>query len=312
MKYSLEDPLRGLFSSILVISVVAVVLSLILAYRFSTSISRPIRQTVHLASEYGQGNLDASIDLQREDEIGELVESLNKLSQELKSLIDEKIANENLVMMGEFASYIIHDLKNPLSGIHLLSDGLHRKIPAESPLKKYATEILLASQKLHDFVERTLDISRWNRVVLQPLEITEVIEKALQEIDGKEIPIKKELDPEMPQVNADYQMLLMVMRNLITNATEAIDGNGHIWIRTRWRNKQVHIEIKDDGCGISGENIKTIFRPFFSMKRQGHGLGLAMVRKAIMLHKGKIDVESREGEGSKFTIILPGDLKSTN
>ena len=311
MKYSLEDPLQGLFNSIMVISVVAVILSLILAYRFSTSISRPIRQAVHLASEYGQGNLDASIDMEREDEIGELVESLNKLSHELKSLIDEKIANENLVMMGEFASYIIHDLKNPLSGIHLLSDGLHRKISPDSPLKKYVTEILLASQKLHDFVERTLDISRWNRVVLQPLDIGEVIEKALQEIDGKEIPIKKELDPEIPRVNADFQMLLMVIKNLITNATEAVDGNGHIWIKTSWINKQVLIEIKDDGCGISSENIETIFRPFFSMKRQGHGLGLAMVRKAIMLHKGKLNVESKEGEGATFTILLPGDLKST-
>jgi len=250
--------------------------------------------------------------MEREDEIGELVESLNKLSQELKSLIDEKIANENLVMMGEFASYIIHDLKNPLSGIHLLSDGLHRKIPQDSPLKKYATEILLASQKLHDFVERTLDISRWNRVVLQPLDIGDVIEKAIQEIDGKEIPIKKELDPQIPQVNADFQMLLMVIKNLITNATEAINGNGHIWIKTSWADKQVLIEVKDDGCGISGENIKTIFRPFFSMKRQGHGLGLAMVRKAIMLHKGRINVESKEGEGSTFTIILPGDLKSNS
>jgi signal transduction histidine kinase len=311
MKYSLEDPLQGLFNSIAVISFVAVVLSLILAYRFSSSISRPIRQTVNLASEYGQGNLDASIDLEREDEIGELIESLNILSQELKSLIDEKIANENLVMMGEFASYIIHDLKNPLSGIHLLSDGLHRKIPADSPLKKYATEILLAAQKLHDFVERTLDISRWNRVVLQPLDISKVIEKALQELDGKEIPIKKELDREIPEINADFQMLLMVIKNLLNNAAEAVNGSGHIWIKTSWNNKQVRIEIRDDGCGISSENIKTIFRPFFSMKRQGHGLGLAMVRKAIMLHKGKIDVQSKEGEGSTFTIILPGDLKGT-
>ncbi len=132
-----------------------------------------------------------------------------------------------------------------------------------------------------------------------------------QEINGEEIAVKKELDPEIPQVNADFEMLLMVVKNLITHATEAVDGNGHIWMKTSWINKQVLIEIKDDGCGISSENIETIFRPFFSMKRQGHGLGLAMVRKAIMLHKGKLNVESKEGEGATFTILLPGDLKST-
>jgi signal transduction histidine kinase len=179
-------------------------------------------------------------------------------------------------------------------------------------LKKYATEILLASQKLHDFVERTLDISRWNRVVLQPLNIGDVIEKALQEIDGKEIPIKKELDPKIPQINADFQMLHMVIKNLITNATDAVNGKGHIWVKSSWVDSKVLIEIKDDGCGISNENIKTIFRPFFSMKRQGHGLGLAMVRKAVILHKGKIYVESKQGEGSTFSIVLPGDLKMTH
>ncbi|UCF64759.1 MAG: HAMP domain-containing protein [bacterium] len=311
MKYSLDDPLRGLIQSVLVISVVAVLLSLLLAYRFSTSISRPMKQAVELASEYGKGNLNVSIDMVRRDEIGELVESLNKLSKQLKSLIDEKIANENLVMMGEFASYIIHDLKNPLSGIHLLSDGLHRKIEPNSPLKKYATEILLASQKLHDFVERTLDISRWNRVNLIQLDIREVIEKAIQELDGKEIPILQELESDIPKINADYQMMLMVIKNLITNATEAIDGKGHIWVRMKWMDGQILIEIKDDGCGIPDEKIETIFRPFFSMKRQGHGLGLAMVRKAVMLHQGKISVQSKVGEGSIFTILLPGDLKST-
>ncbi len=135
LKYSLEDPFRGLIRSIIIIGITAIILSTVLAFRFSRSISRPIQETVQLAAEYGRGNLEASIPLNRQDEIGELVHSLNKLSSDIKTLIEEKIANENLVMMGEFASYIIHDLKNPLSGIHLLADGLYRKIPDESPQK---------------------------------------------------------------------------------------------------------------------------------------------------------------------------------
>ncbi|MEJ2538142.1 MAG: HAMP domain-containing protein, partial [Calditrichia bacterium] len=168
---SLEDPFEGLIITILVIGLVAITLSMGLAYRFSRSISRPIRKAVQLAHEYGKGNLDATIEMERDDEIGELVQSLNKLSNELKTLIDEKIANENLVMMGEFAGYIIHDLKNPLSGIHLLAEGMHRKIEDESPVKKYSTEILLAAQKLHDFVERTLDVARWSKLNLQPVNL---------------------------------------------------------------------------------------------------------------------------------------------
>ncbi len=277
MRYSLEDPLAGLIQSILAIGLVAIGLSLVLAYRFSRYISRPIRETVHLAAEYGKGNLDASLQMDRQDELGELVESLNKLSRELKTLIDEKIANENLLMMGEFASYIIHDLKNPLSGIHLLSDGLHRKIPEENPLKKYATEILLASQKLHDFVERTLDISRWNRLNLQKVDLQELIDEVLREIERGNIAIETEVDPAVPPVNADFQLLHRALKNLLNNALEAIDGTGKIWVRVGWKENQLSISVQDTGCGIPRKNLSTIFRPFFSMKKQGHGLGLAMV-----------------------------------
>jgi len=307
MKYSVNDPFAGLIKSILVIGIMAIILSLLLAWYFSRSISKPIRQAVQLASEYGRGNLDASLELDREDEIGELVASLNKLSSELKTLIDEKVANENLVMMGEFASYIIHDLKNPLSGIHLLSDGLHRKIPPDSPLKKYSTEILLATQKLHDFVERTLDIARWSRVNLQTLDLAELVREAVRSVDQGQIPITLEIDDRIEVIQADYQMLLMAVKNLLTNAVEAVNGNGTVAVRIQRQDRQVIIEIQDTGCGISPRDLKTIFRPFFSMKKQGHGLGLAMVRKAIMLHQGKITVESKEGTGSTFRIALPAE-----
>jgi len=308
MSYSLEDPFTGLIRSILVIGVVTVALSLVLAYRFSRSISRPIRETVQLAAEYGRGNLEASIQMDRQDEIGELVNSLNKLSTELKTLIEEKIANENLVMMGEFASYIIHDLKNPLSGIHLLADGLYRKIPDESPHKKYSTEILLAAQKLHDFVERTLDLSRWNKPNLKPLQVNEVVRQVINEIAMTLISVNLSLDQQMPVIRADVQLLLMAVRNLFINAVESISGPGEITVTTRWENQQVMIEISDSGSGIPADRLKTIFRPFFSMKKQGHGLGLAMVRKVMILHQGKVQVKSTVGIGSIFTLSFPGDL----
>ncbi len=310
MKYSIEDPLQGLVRYILLIGCMAVVFSLILAHRFSRSISKPIREAVYLAAEYGKGNLDVGLTMQRNDEIGELVESLNKLSHELMSLIEEKIANENLIMMGEFASYIIHDLKNPLSGIFLLSDGLHRKIPDENPLKKYAIEIRLASQKLHDFVERTLDVAKWNKVNLKPVDISELIRDAITDLDTGGQLIKTTFDPEMPQISVDYQLLLMAVKNLLTNAMEASGDQEEIQVKTIWRDSKAIVEICDSGCGIPEHRLKTIFRPFFSMKKQGHGLGLAMVRKAVILHQGRVEVQSKEGVGSTFTISIPGDFKN--
>ena len=101
----------GLFV-ILVIGIIAILISLVLSYYFARSISNPIKQVVELANAYGKGDLEATIPIEREDEIGHLIHSLNKLSQDLKHMIEEKISNESLVMIGEFAAYIIHDLKN--------------------------------------------------------------------------------------------------------------------------------------------------------------------------------------------------------
>jgi signal transduction histidine kinase len=113
----------------------------------------------------------------------------------------------------------------------------------------------------------------------------------------------------MPRINADYQLLLMAIKNLLTNAIEACNNGGEILINTDWCDNQAIIRVCDSGCGIPNDRLKTIFRPFFSLKKEGHGLGLAMVRKAVILHQGKVEVQSQEGVGSTFTIYLPGDLK---
>jgi signal transduction histidine kinase len=306
IKFSVEDTYRGLLKTILSIGLGAVIISLFLSYQFSRSISKPIHEVVDLAAEYGRGNLEAKIKLNinRQDEIGKLVNSLNKLSQELKTLIDEKIANESIIMIGEFASFIIHDLKNPLSGIHLLADGLHRKISEDNPFKKYTTEILLATQKMEDFIARTLDIARWTDIEKKPVKINELIENATHEVNFVSIPIIKKYDPNIPEIQGDYKILFMAIKNLLVNAAESILENGKITVETEWNGKAI-IKISDTGMGIPKNRLATIFRPFFSMKSRGHGLGLAMVKKAVILHQGKIDVESEKGVGSTFILTLP-------
>jgi signal transduction histidine kinase len=304
IRFSVEDTYAGLLRSILGIGFVAVLISLFIAYQMSAQISKPIQDAVKLADEYGKGNLEASLDINRDDEIGHLVESLNKLSNNLKALIDEKIANENLIMIGEFGSYIIHDLKNPLSGIHLLADGLHRKLPDDSPLKKYAYEILLASQKLEEFTKRTLDISRPSQLNMKPVNINQLLENTINEVHFMSISVIRKFDENIPDLKIDPQLMEMAVKNLFTNAIESISENGTITVQTKLNDK-AEIKITDTGSGIPEDRIQNIFRPFFSMKNTGHGLGLAMVKKVITAHQGTISVQSEEGKGSSFTIYLP-------
>ena len=304
IKYSIENPYAGLLETILGIGALAIIISLIISYQLASSIAKPIEEVVDLADEYGRGNLDASLNIKRTDEIGHLVETLNTLSNKLKSLIEEKIANENLIMIGQFGAFIIHDLKNPLSGIHLLSDGLYRKMPDDDPMKKYAYEILLASQKLEDFTKRTLDISRPSKLNIEKIKLHELIDESMMAINFNSIKLEKKYDSQIPEFNGDRQFLNMVFNNLITNATEAIEGQGVITIETH-HNENIIIKISDTGSGIPAERLGSIFRPFFSMKNTGHGLGLAMVKKGIIAHQGTIEVASEVGEGTTFTIKLP-------
>jgi signal transduction histidine kinase len=305
IKYSVEDTYAGLLDMIVLIGLIAILISLILSYYFARSISNPIKKVVALANAYGKGDLETTIPIEREDEIGHLISSLNKLSRDLKEMIEEKISNESLIMIGEFAAYIIHDLKNPLSGIHLLADGMHRRIEEKDPLKKYSTEILLATQKLEDFIGKTLDIARWTQIERRPLQINDLIEQEVKAIQFKSIPVRTNFDPGNPEIQADSQMLSMAVRNLLSNAMEAIPDEGTIRVETQRINQETIIRISDTGTGIDPDRLGKIFRPFFSMKTQGHGLGLAMVKKAVILHQGKIEVESEKGVGSQFTITLP-------
>jgi signal transduction histidine kinase len=220
-------------------------------------------------------------------------------------MIEEKISNESLIMIGEFAAYIIHDLKNPLSGIHLLADGLHRRMEEGNPLKKYSMEILLATQKLEDFIGKTLDIARWTKITRKPLHLHDLIEEEVKALQYKSIPIRRNYDPVISQIEGDYQLLSMAIRNLLANASEAIASEGVISVETKREGQETLIRISDTGMGMDQERINKIFRPFFTMKDKGHGLGLAMVKKAVILHQGQIEVQSEKGVGSQFTIRLP-------
>jgi signal transduction histidine kinase len=152
-----------------------------------------------------------------------------------------------------------------------------------------------------------LDVARWSKLNLRPVNLPELIDSVVKDVKFSSIEISTINDPGMPEFQGDYQLLEMALKNLVTNAAEAIIERGKIKIETEW-NGEVVIKISDTGTGIPEDRIKSIFRPFFSMKKQGHGLGLAMVRKAVVLHHGRIEVESKVGTGSTFIVTLPGNL----
>jgi two-component system NtrC family sensor kinase len=305
IQYLAENLFAGLFSTIAVIGFLAIILSVILSYYLARRVVKPITAVSSLARAYGQGKFDQAITGYGEDEIGQMIQSLNQLSAQLVDLINERSAHEGLIMIGEFASYIIHDLKNPLTGIHLLADGLNRRLAEDSPLRKYSEEILSASQKVEIFVRRTLDMAKATELNREDIDVNTMVNKAIDEVSNHDSLIKnRNFDPDIPIFKGDYRLLFMAVKNLIVNAMEATREQGEVSVRTEWSGK-IYIIVSDSGCGIPKEKLQAIFRPFFSMKNQGHGLGLAMVKRAVNLHGGEIQVDSQPRVGSIFKIILP-------
>lgn len=306
IRYKVENIFQGLFTAIGGIGLVAMLFSVVLAYYLAEHVTRPIMQASDLARAYGRGQFDMKIPDVREDEIGQMVTTMNQLSGKLKKLIDERSAHEGLVMIGEFASYIIHDLKNPLNGIHLLADGLHRRLPEDSPLRKYSTEILLAAKQVEDFIRRTLDMARTTELSHEKVDINDLVQNAVKEVSIDSAVKTTIMDEQLPAMKGDYRLLHMAVKNLLLNALEATREKGEVSVTTCW-DDQIRIIVRDSGDGIPKEKLHAIFRPFFSMKSQGHGLGLAMAKRAITLHAGDIAVQSEPNTGSVFTISLPAE-----
>jgi signal transduction histidine kinase len=308
IKFSVENTFSGLQESIIYIGLLALLFGLLLTFIMTKTYTHPIHKAIHLAEEYRQGNLDASIDLDRSDEVGRLIASLNSLSNDLKKVIEEKISIENLALIGEFSSFIMHDLKNPIAGILLLAEGIDENIPEEDKLKEYTKEIVISSKKIEGFLQSVLDLSRPQGLFLDKAQINSMVSNIIADFNRDFITLKAEFDQKIPEINVDKNLVERAVTNIIQNAVEAIDIDGIIIIKTFTSNNLVCISIEDNGIGIPKEKADNIFRPFYSEKDTGHGLGLAMVKRAVNLHQGNIVVESEAGSYTRFTISIPMNL----
>ena len=174
------------------------------------------------------------------------------------------------------------------------------------------TEVARINRHITDF----LKYSRPSKLELQDLDIKAEAEDALRLVEVRAdecgIETKIEQDPALRPVLADREALRSVFTNLVINALESIDGGGggKVSIRlSNTRENSVKVEVTDTGRGISPEDISKVFEPYFSTKETGTGLGLAIVKKAVDDHGGTINVASKQGSGTTFTIILPAREK---
>lgn len=259
-----------------------------------------------------------------------VVEAFNDIS-ELKKL-QEKISHiQTLAALGEMAASVAHEIRNPLGGVQGHAELLARRIPEGDSLRKLLNPILEGVKRLNNIVSDLLTFTRPQRLNPQWVSLRETLEDALQLFRtnqrGQDVEFEIEINHSRhdPQVSIDVQMFEQIIINLLQNAVDAIEEDGRIEITTRVNVPEsmsdildpeekdelmrlfstVEIEIKDNGKGISSEKMPKLFHPFFTTKPNGNGLGLAISKKIVQMHKGDILVSSREDIGTTFTINLP-------
>jgi two-component system NtrC family sensor kinase len=235
--------------------------------------------------------------------------------QTLRATQEGLIQAEKLTSLGQLAASVAHEINNPLAGVLVYTQLLAKKINSDRFSKESATEYLSKMEteltRSSRLIRNLLDFSRQSPPRFWDVDVNEVINRSFElashSAQLQHVKVLKELDPTLLRISADFDQLQQVCTNLIMNAIQAMTGGGTLTIRTSSDNAQVKIEVQDTGVGISPENMRKLFTPFFTTKREvkGVGLGLAVSYGIFQRHKGRIEVKSTEGEGTTFTVYLP-------
>lgn len=249
------------------------------------------------------------------DEIGELVEVFNQMIKKLKESINEleesnreRSRLEKLSALGEMSMTMAHEIKNPLNSIRGAASYLRNNFEGEV-LKEFLSVIEDESRRLNEIVTSILRYSRPTPLNLQLSDINKVVKETVelvrQEATDNNVEVIMHLDEKISFLKLDPQQIKQAFLNMLVNSLDATKAGDTIKISTEAFDSRVRVMIKDTGAGISEEAVTEIFKPFFTTKTRGSGLGLACVERIVKDHKGDVFVKSRMGEGTEFIITLP-------
>jgi signal transduction histidine kinase len=313
--------------SIILAIVIVAFLSFVLGFLFLKFVNIPIKKLTETMRKAEEGDLTVRVTVKSRDEIGSLAENLNimieKLNlakQEAEQYHQELIQRaDRMATIGELASGIAHEIRNPLAGIQGAIQILAEGFPREDPRTQVTDEIQKQIYKLERLVRDLLNYAKPVPANYMPTDINGLVDKVLSffvtqrgmPVDYK---IEKKLFSSLPRTMIDPSSMEQAFLNIILNAQKAMPRGGTFTVSTvalpqsKDDGKEVHevqIIFEDTGVGIPGENLSKIFNPFFSTRSDGTGLGLAIAKNIVEQHGGKIGVESQVNVGTKFIITLP-------
>ena len=350
--YPLDDIDKSLRTSALTIAVLSVAFVLLASFMLSVFVHRlvyvPLRDLEGGARRLASGNLDEPIPVRGADEFGRLAGSFNTMTaalrdsrQELREAartLEQKVEErtralraaqaeaargEKLASVGLLAAGIAHELNNPLTGVLTFSSLMRKKVPDGSEDAEDLDLIVSETKRCAAIIRRLLDFAREKTPEKKYADLNRLVEDTVRIVERpahlRDIEISLELDPGLPQVWVDADLIRQVVMNIVVNAQHAIEQKGSITVRTHRLAapkspkpgmpavEMAGIAVIDTGCGIEPKDLQRIFDPFFTTKGvgKGTGLGLSVSHGIVEAHGGTIEVESTPGEGSTFHVYLP-------
>ena len=293
---------RLLLVSALLLGSVAILSSIFLARR----LTRPISRLARAADSISQGNLNERLEITGSDELATLSHSFNRMAQTLEkqNALRKKI-NANFA----------HEMRTPLA---IMQGQLEGMLDGLIPKERHVLESLLEENlrlarivaNVEELVQAEASVLSLKRIRLSLKTLLESIAQRFSETGGKKNISFLVACGEEVRVNADPERLTQILINLVTNAVKAIDSSGTIRLSGAAERDGCRVEVTDTGRGIAEADLALIFERFYRKGSDGLGLGLPIVRELVDAHGGTIEVASRPGEGSTFTVWLPEQEKS--
>lgn len=296
----------------LIVFAAGMALSIFLAFRYT----QPIHNVVAAAKNVAAGNLEQNLPENRSDEIGDLTKSFNFMVQRLREnrRLEERLREaEHLSAIGQLSSSIAHEIRNPLNYISLCIDHIKEKYRPGNPEQSEAFANLISGMKqeihrLDKLVNDFLDYGRPLKLNLQNAKMADVLAEIMEIMKVKAGSDKINIIENyefLPELMMDRELIKTCFINVIANALQAMPDGGILALRTRQLDGRFVLQVSDTGLGISRENLARVFEPFFTTKNNGLGLGLAITKRVMEEHGGKIDFVSEEGRGSEVTLSIP-------
>jgi len=306
-------------SAALLVGGVGVFLGLLLSAWAASRMTRPLEQVAAATRELAFGNMSTRVEVHSSDEIGDLAEAFNRMTEDLQDQKQRLIQTERVAAWRELARRLAHELKNPLFPLQLTVENLVRAREQQHQMfdemfHESATTLLTEIQNLKSIISRFSEFSKMPEPRFQQVDVNELLRGVARlhqsQLDARPqgaIRADLNLDSTPPRIAADPEMLHRAVSNLVLNAIDAMPQGGTLTLRTRGAEDGVTIQVSDTGTGLTPEECERLFTPYYTSKQHGTGLGLAIVQSVVSDHGGRIDVRSRTGEGTTFVITLPAN-----